>query len=291
MLENSIKRSFPRTNKILDILGQLIKSRTGLLGLLFLTPVLVGSVFAPIIAPFDPTATHAADAGLAPGGEYLLGTDHLGRDLFSRILYGGRTSLVIASAATLLSLIIGTPVGIIAAYQGGIVDEVVMRLMDALLSIPSLILALLVVATLPESNKMVIVAISVPFIPRISRIIRGKALSIKNEEYITAAESRGESAPYIWFGEIMPNTVDIIVIEGSIRIGFAIVVTSSLSFLGLGTQPPHPDWGYMVSTSQEYLWQTPYPLLWPALALMITILGFNLLGDGLRDVLDPESTR
>lgn len=266
------------------------ENRSALLGVGILFPMFFLSAFAPVIAPYDPTATHVIDKFAGPGGEYLLGTDALGRDLLSRVLYGGRTTLILGLGAVGLALSLGVPIGLVAGYIGGRIDELLMRFMDVLLSFPTLLLALLIVSILSSNVVNAILAIGIVYAPRIARIVRGSTLSIKNEEFVQAAEARGESHVYIMFGEILPNILSPLVVEGSIRIGFAIIVGSSLSFLGLGAQPPQPDWGYMIAQSRQYIWQTPWFLLWPSLFLGLTVLGFNLLGDGLREILDPRIT-
>ncbi|WP_244510071.1 ABC transporter permease [Halogranum gelatinilyticum] len=241
-----------------------------------------------MIAPYDPTATHVADKFAGPGGQYLLGTDNYGRDLLSRVLYGGRASIIIGLVSTAFGLVFGVPIGIVSGYLGGRFDEVMMRLMDTLLSIPSLLLALLVVTVLGSGIVNTILAIGVVFTPGIARITRSSTLSVKNEEYITAAEARGESVYRIAFREILPNVSSPILVEASIRVGFGILIGTSLSFLGLGTQPPFPDWGYMISVSRSHLHSSIWFMLWPSLALGFTIMGFNLIGDALRDVMDSK---
>lgn len=269
-------------------LRRLLGNRKAALGLLLLVPLVAGSLLGPFVVPHDPTTTNLADKNAAPNSEYLLGTDHLGRDLLSRVLLGGRTSLFLGVAATALGLVLGVPIGLFAGYSGGRVDEVIMRLMDVLMSFPSLLLALLVLTVLSSSIWNAIMAIGVVSAPKIARVVRGSTLSVKQEEFVQAARARGESDSYIMFGEILPNILPPIIVEGSIRVGFAILVGTSLSFLGLGTQPPNPDWGYMIATARDHIWNTVWFLVWPSIALGATVVGFNLLGDGLRDVLDPE---
>ncbi|WP_135807390.1 ABC transporter permease [Halorussus marinus] len=276
--------------RINRILYRLLSSRKGQLSILLLVPILLGSLFAPVIAPHDPTATGIADQFADPGGETLLGTDKFGRDLFSRVLYGGQASITLGLAATALGLVLGVPIGILSGYLGGKTDEFIMRIMDIFLSIPSLLLALLVVVSLGSGMMNAVLAIGIVFMPRLARITRSSTLSIKNEEYITAAEARGESSLYIAFVEILPSVMPAIIVEASIRVGFGILIGTSLSFLGLGTQPPNPDWGYMVSQARTTMHESIWFVLWPSLALGATILGFNLLGDALRDTLDPEVT-
>jgi peptide/nickel transport system permease protein len=204
-------------------------------------------------------------------------------------MLGGRVSLFLGTLATGLGLILGIPIGLISGYIGGQVDEAIMRLMDALMSFPSLLLALLILTTLSSSIWNAIAAIGIVYAPRIARIVRGSTLSAKQQEYVQAAEARGESSLYIMFGEIFPNITAPIVVEASIRVGFAILVGTSLSFLGLGAQPPTPDWGYMIAEARNHLYSSFWYLLWPSVALGMTVTGFNLLGDGLRDQLNLQS--
>jgi len=279
----------PTGSRITKVGQMILRNKNVLFGLAILVPVFFVSVFAPFIATYNPTETNLGDKFADPSQEYLLGTDHLGRDLFSRVVLGGRTTIVIGLASVGVALLFGVPIGLVAGYLGGNVDEFLMRIMDVMISFPSLILALLIVTVLSSSIINVILTIGIVYTPRIARVARGSTLSVKNEEFVAAAESRGESDTYIMFGEILPNVVSPIIVEGSIRIGFAILIATSMSFLGLGTQPPTPDWGVMIAESRNYIWQTPWYLLWPSLALSTTVLGFNLLGDGIRDVLDPKT--
>lgn len=269
---------------------ELLSNRNAVIGLALLVPVVLVSVFAPVLTPHDPTKTNVADKFEGPSAEYPLGTDNFGRDLLSRVMMGGRTTLYLGLTSVTLALVLGVPVGLAAGYLGGRTDEVLMRAMDILMSIPSLLLALLIVSMLSSNITNAVIAIGIVYAPRIARIVRGSALSVKNEAFVAAAEARGESDVYIMFGEILPNVVSPIIVEASIRIGFAIIIGTSLSFLGLGTQPPQADWGFMIAQARTYIYNTVWFLLWPSLLLGATVLGFNLLGDGLRDVLDPRVT-
>lgn len=276
------------SDRIFKGLREIRNNGHALIGLIILTPIILAIVFAPVLAPYNPTETHAVDRLEGPSEEYPLGTDHLGRDLLSRVLFGGRSSLTLGLAATGLATVVGVPIGIISGYAGGRTDEFIMRIMDSLLSFPSLLLALLIVAMLGSSLVNAIAAIAIVYTPRLARISRSSTLSIKQEEFITAARARGESRMNMWFNEILPNAIYPVIVEGSIRVGFAILIGTSLSFLGLGTQPPTADWGYMISVARTHIWSSIWFWLWPSLALGTTIVGFNLLGDGLRDILDPQ---
>jgi peptide/nickel transport system permease protein len=243
------------------------------------------SIFGPLISPQATTEQNILNRLQGPSTKYFLGTDQYGRDLLSRTLLGGRTSLVLGVGAVSLGLFLGIPIGLLTGYFKGKTDEIVMRFMDTLLSFPSLLMALLIITALGASMSHAILAIGIANCPGISRIVRSATLSVRSEEFVLAAEARGESHFYIMFSEIFPNILPPIIIEGTIRIGFAILIGASLSFLGLGVQPPLADWGLMIRDSREYLFLSSWPLLCPGIALGITIIGFNLFGDGLRDVI------
>ncbi|GGJ16951.1 ABC transporter permease [Halobellus salinus] len=257
-----------------------------------LSAILV-SVFGPYLVTdptvTDPASRFAAPSFLDPSSSFLLGADQYGRDILARVIVGGRSTILLGVSASALGLALGVPIGLLTGYLGGKVDEVVMRLMDALMSFPSLLLGLLILTTLSSSIWNAILAVGIAYFPRIARVVRSSTISVKNEEYVKAAEARGESTVSIIFREILPNVTSAIIVEGTIRVGFAMLVGSSLSFLGLGAQPPAPDWGYMVAQARVTVYQSPYFLLWPSLALAYTVTGFNLLGDGLRDILDPQT--
>ena len=272
------------------IVGKLLSNRRILIGLAILLPIVLVAILGETIAPYDPTATHVVDRYAGPGGKFLLGTHHLGRDLLSRVILGGRTSLLLGFGATALALVLGVPIGLTAGYAKGRVDEVLMRIMDISMSVPTLLLGLLILVVLPSSIINVVLAIGVVYAPRIARVTRSATLSVSEEEYVMAAKARGESSPYILFREILPNVTGPIVVEGSVRVGYAIMIGTSLSFLGLGAGPPNPDWGFMISVAREHIYQTPWFLIWPSLALLLTVMATNLIGDGLRDVLDPRET-
>jgi len=275
-----------RTERLRSFGAELAQNSKTRLSLGILLPILVVCGLGPWIIPYDPNATHVLDRFAGPGGKYLLGTDHLGRDLLSRVIIGGRVSLLLGFASTGLALALGVPVGLTAGYLRGRVDEVLMRFMDLLMSIPTLLLGLLILTALPPQLINIVAAIGVVYTPRIARVVRSATLSVRNQDFVLAAQARGESKGYVMFREILPNIVPPIVVEGSIRVGFAILIGTSLSFLGIGAQPPNPDWGYMISTARQHMFESAWFLLWPSLSLGVTIFAMNMLGDGLRDVLD-----
>ncbi len=241
------------------------------------------SVLAPWISPYAATEQHIQKRLERPSATYLLGTDQYGRDLLSRTLMGGRTALLLGVGAVLLGLGLGVPVGLGAGYFGGRADEAIMRVVDAMLSFPSLLLALLIITALGASTAHALVAIGIANVPGIARIVRSATLGVREAEFVLAARARGEGHAYLMFGEIFPNVLPPIVVETTIRVGFAMLAAASLSFLGLGVQPPQADWGLMIREARQYVFLSPWPLLTPGVALALTIIGFNLFGDGLRD--------
>ncbi|MDZ7849394.1 MAG: ABC transporter permease [Halodesulfurarchaeum sp.] len=268
-----------------------MSNRKVVIGLSVLIPIIIISILGENITPYDPVETNVLAANQGPSSEYWLGTDNLGRDLLSRVIIGGQSSLLLGFSATGFSLALGVPIGLVSGYMRGRVDEYLMRLMDIFMSIPILLLGILILVTLPSNLINVIIAIGVVFVPRIARVTRSATLAESQEPYIMAAKARGESMPYILFQELLPNIMPPIVVEGSIRVGYAILVGTSLSFLGLGAGPPNPDWGYMVANARLYIYETPWFLLWPSLALLLTIMSTNLLGDGLQRRTRPEGRR
>lgn len=247
------------------------------------------SLLAPLVAPYVATEQHIQERLQGPSPKYLLGTDQYGRDLLSRTLTGGRTALLLGVGAVALGLLVGVPIGLGSGYVGGRADDLVMRVVDALLSFPALLMALLIITALGASLTHALLAVGVANAPGIARIVRSATLGVKQEEFVLAARARGESPLYVMFGEIFPNVLPPIVIEGTIRTGFAILTGAGLSFLGLGVQPPTADWGLMIREARQYVFLSPWPLLVPGLALAVTIIGFNLFGDGLRDRLGRTS--
>lgn len=279
-----------RYERAAGVAGEIRRNRRVMIGLGIFVAMLLASLFGPALTPHDPLETNIVDRYAGPSAEYPLGTDHMGRDLLSRTLIGGRTSIFLGITATALSLVLGVPIGMTAGYKKGRVDEFLMRFMDIVMSIPTLLLGILILAVLPPNVWNVILAVGVVYAPRIARVVRSATLSVSTEDFVLSAKARGESDAYILAREIFPNILAPITVEGSIRVGFAILVGTSLSFLGLGAQPPYPDWGFMVATARGHIYETPWFLVWPALSLCLTIFSINLLGDGLRDVLDPKVT-
>jgi len=260
------------------------------IGLGIIIPVILLSIFGNMITPHDPLTTHPVDRLEPPSGQYPLGTDHLGRDILSRLFLGGQTTLLIGFTSTALAVILGVPIGLVSGYFKGTTDEVLMRIMDIVMSVPTLLLGLLILVALSSSMFNLIMAIGIVFTPRLARITRSVTLSESKQSYVLAAKARGESHIHIMFREILPNVKSPIIIESSIRVGYAIMVGASLSFLGLGSGPPYPDWGFMISVARQYMYSSPWFLLWPSLALLVVIMATNILGDGLKDALNAETS-
>lgn len=255
---------------------------TSLLGGIGVVLWVLVAIFAPIVAPYSFTEFHMDDALQPPSAKYPLGTDQFGRDILSRVVMGSRDILTMAPAATLLGVLLGVFVGLVAGYYGRLVDEIVMRMMDAMLAFPSLLLAMLVVGTLGPSRINIILTVALVFMPRVSRTVRSVVLDVKDKEFVEAALLRGESSLYIMFREILPNCMGPIIVEGSIRVSFAIFIIASLGFLGMGPPPPSPDWGMQVNDARTFIMYAPWTAVFPAAAIASFIIPLNLLTDGLR---------
>lgn len=243
---------------------------------------------APWLEPYDPTKMELSQKFMAPCREFIFGTDHLGRDIFSRILEGSRVSLSVAVLVVVCSALVGILLGMISGYAGGVVDMVIMRIVDVLLAFPAMIFALALSTMIGTGQMNLIIAITCIQWTRYARIARGEALMLKNAEYIEAARSIGNNAVQVLFKYVFPNIISKILIMASMDIGSIILYCASLSFLGLGAQPPSPDWGVMISEGKDYLQYAPWLTIFPGLAIAVSALAFNMLGDGLRDRLDPR---
>ena len=247
------------------------------------------AIFADVLATHDPIATQASATLAPPSAEHWLGTDHLGRDLYSRIVHGARVSLVVGIGSTLLGSVLGGVVGLLSGYAGGKTDLIAQRLLDILQGLPLLVLALVMSAALGPSIHNVIIAISIPIVPRASRIIRASVLSIREMQYVEAARALGLKHARIAFRHVLPNTIGPFIVLVTAQLGAAILVEAALSFLGLGVPEPYPSWGRMLSVSAaEYAQKAPYLVLFPGIAISLAVFGSNLFGDALRDTLDPR---
>jgi len=263
----------------------LLRSRTFMVGAAVLAFWVLDAIFWPAIVPHDPSST-GTDILVGPSGDHLLGTDNLGRDVFSRVIAGAAPVLTVAPLATALGLLGGITLGLLTGYYRGWVDDVFSRLVDALLTFPLIILAVLVLASLGRSPRNVILVIGIIFTPLIARTVRSAVLIEREREYVAAAQLRGERGPRIMVFEILPNITGPITVEGTIRLGYAIFAAATLAFLGLGIQDPSPDWGLQVANARAYVQIAWWMAIFPALALSTLVVGVNLVADGIRRVLE-----
>jgi ABC-type dipeptide/oligopeptide/nickel transport system permease subunit len=246
------------------------------------------ALFAPLIAGYDPAQVSFTAIRKAPSAAHWLGTDELGRDILSRMVYGARASLLAGMCSVLIALAAGVPFGLLAGYFGGLIDGCISRATEALLSIPFLILAIALAAFLGPSLVNAMIAIGVSAAPLFIRLARGQVLAIKNEDYVQSTRSLGASNTRIILRHILPNVMPALIVQATIMIASAIIAEASLSFLGLGLQPPNPSWGSMLNTAKNFMTQAPWMSIFPGSAIFLVVFGFNLLGDGLRDALDPR---
>lgn len=272
----------------LSLSQRLVKNRTALVCFVIISVIILMAIFAPVIAPHSPTQMFKEHRLESSSSSFLLGTDEFGRDLLSRIVYGARVSLFVGLTSVAISVIFGSLFGLIAGYYGRWIDSVIMRVMDILFAFPEILLALAIIAALGPGTWNTILAIGIVNIPVFTRLVRGAVLSLKNLEYVESAKSLGASTSRILFIEIFPNVNAPLLVQSTLAISGAILTESALSFLGLGIQPPDPSWGGLISEARQYMELAPGMLVWPCLAMIITILAFNLFGDALRDLLDPH---
>ncbi len=258
------------------------------LGLILIGLLLVLSLAAPLITPYNPVKQNLSQALQKPGAEHLLGTDYLGRDLFTRLLYGGRLSLTIGFLAVGFGLLIGVTLGAISGYYGGWLDMLIQRLADILLSFPSFLLALILVALMGVGVRNIIFSVGILAIPSFIRLVRSSVLVLRSSEYVQAARALGAPSPLVILQHVVPNTLTPVIVNASMNLGYAITTAAGLGFLGLGVQPPTPEWGMMLGEAKNYIFSHPYMITFPGLAIFITIVGLNLIGDALRDSLDPR---
>ncbi|MFB6210342.1 MAG: ABC transporter permease [Halobacteriales archaeon] len=249
------------------------------------------AIFAPFIAPYDPTAQDLLVTFEPPSLAHPFGTDNLGRDIFSRVIFGSRISAQIAIIVVAISIAIGVPMGLTAGFIGGWFDELIMRIADIFLGFPPLLLPIAISVSLGGGLYIAAVAVAVTWWPWYARIARSEAVSLREEDYVTAAEGIGVSTPRIVARHILPNSIAPILVQASIDMGYAILITASLSFIGAGAQPPTPEWGLMITTARTNFITHPWTAAFPGLAIFITVLGFNMFGDGIRDALDPKLSR
>lgn len=267
------------------------KNKAAVLGMAILLAIVAVAVFADKLAPCDPYEQVYAEALQHPSAAHLFGTDEFGRDIFSRVLYGARVSLLVGVVSVAIACVFGSLLGASAGYFGGIYDAFIMRCMDVLLAIPSLLLNLSIVSALGKSLFNMMLAVGVANIPRYCRIMRGSVLQIKNAEYVDAARTTGASHMWIILRHIIPNCLAPIIVQATLSVGSAIIACAGLSFLGVGIPAPTPEWGAMLSNGKDFLRHNAYITIFPGLAIMLTVLSLNLMGDGLRDAFDPKLRR
>lgn len=267
---------------------QLRHDKVGVIGLVITTVSLLAAVLGPLVAPHDPTAFNAGHALEGPSRMFLLGTDEFGRDLFSRALFGARTSLQVSLIVVLVAGFIGVSIGLIAGYFRGVSDAVLMRIVDVVFAFPTILLALVVVAVLGTELIFLILALVIVYIPAFARVTRAAALTVSEEPYVEAARVIGVPPFRILLRYVFPNIVAPIAVQFTVSLAYAILIESTLSYLGLGVQPPVPSWGSMLAYGKLQIESSPWPSIVPGVWIMLTVLGFNLLGDALRDALDPK---
>lgn len=272
------------------VLRSLRRHEAALVGFVVMIGIVVVALLAPLLAPYDPTQQFVGTPLTEPSAAHLLGTDMYGRDILSRIIFGARISIVLALIAVGISSVMGTILGAAAGFYGGWMDETVMRGMDILFAFPSLILALIMMATFGPSMWNTALAISVVFTPQFARVIRSNAVALREEEFVKAAFTSGGNNLYILFKHIIPNGISEIIVQATINLASAILIASGLNFLGVGIQPPTPSWGYMLANGRTFMPQAPWISTVPGVAIMITVIAANLFGDGLRDALDPRNS-
>ena len=267
---------------------RLMRRRGAMLGLAIVVIFVLIALFAPLIAPQDPLQTSWSAVRKAPSAQYLFGTDEIGRDVLSRVIWGARASLLAGLVSVSIAMALGVPIGLLAGYMGGWVDGTISRFTDAILAVPFLILAIALAAFLGPSLTNAMIAIGVSATPIFIRLTRGQVLSVKVEDFVEAARAVGNPHWRIALRHILPNILPPLIVQATLAIASAIIAEASLSFLGLGQQPPAPSWGSMLNTAKNYVDNAPWMAVWPGVSIFLLVLSFNLLGDGLRDALDPR---
>jgi peptide/nickel transport system permease protein len=277
-----------KTSQISEVWRRLKRNRAAVVGGMIVVLFVIIAILAPLISPYPPNEGDLAKRLKPPSREHLLGTDALGRDLLSRVIYGARISLQIQVVAVMIALVIGTLLGMVGGYYGGKFDHLIMRFMDILLAFPGIFLAISIIAVLGTGLTNLMLAAGIYSVPQFARIVRGSVLTLKEKEFIEAARAVGENDFNILFRYLLPNSIAPIIIQTTLRMATVLLTASGLSFLGLGVQPPTAEWGAMISNARAYLITAPHVATVPGLAIMLVVMGFNLFGDGLRDSLDPR---
>ncbi len=279
----TVLRQMPMISWLLRLISELTRSKSATIGASVILFWVIVAIVAPIIAPYSPTELQAARLQ-PPSLEHWLGTDHLARDVLSRVLWGTRVVIVLAPVSVLLGILVAAPLGLMSGYIGGRLDTLIMRGVDILLSFPTLLIYILIITSFGPSVIVVIISISLGSIPPITRIIRSLVLDVRTKDYVSAARLRGERRSYILVREILPNVSGPIIVDTTIRIGYAIMAIGALGFLGLGIPPPTPDWGGMINNGRHWMFAMPWAVLGPAVALSSVVIGLNLLADGIREI-------
>lgn len=267
------------------------KNKMATLGLIIVAVLTLAALFAPLLAPYSPYERDIRNRLADPSWAHIMGTDELGRDTFSRVIYGARVSLSVGLVAVGIATLVGAPLGLLAGYHGGRSDALIMRLMDAVISFPEIVLAITILAILGPSVFNAMIAIGIVYIPIFARTVRAPTIAQTNKEYVEAASSLGASPARVLFRHIAPNTLSILIVRMSTSFSYAILAEASLSFLGLSASPPTATWGRMLKEGQSVMQQAPWVAVFPGLAIAVAVLGFNLLGDGLRDAFDPRARK
>lgn len=292
-------RALERMSPMREAMRRLLKHRSAQVGMVILGLMILIAIFAPFIAPYDPTARQLDTTRREPPcihalgcpetrSEHIFGIDGNSRDLFSRVIFGSRLSLQVGLATITFAILTGGLIGAVAAYAGGWVDNVLMRIMDVMMAFPSLLLAIAIVAVLGTGLINALLAIGIVSIPRYARLVRSTVLQVRELEYVQAARALGGTGVHVLFFRILPNAITPLIVQGTLGIAGAILDAAALSFLGLGAEPPTPEWGLMLGEEKNSVFNAPHLVFFPGLAIMLTVLAFNLLGDGLRDALDPR---
>ncbi|MFO7941517.1 MAG: ABC transporter permease [Bacillota bacterium] len=271
-----------------DLWRRLLKSPAAVVGGVILILIILATILANYVAPYDPNQINALEAFQAPGRTHLMGTDHFGRDMLSRILFGGRLSLAVGIIAVSIAATFGITLGVLSGYMGGWVDSLISRLIEVMLAFPSLLLTLGIVIILGSGLENLMIAVGISSIPRFARIVRGTVISTKENAYVQASVALGCSSWTIMVRHILPNIMAPIIVYATLRVATAILVGASLSYLGMGAQPPTAEWGLMLSDGREHMRRAWWITTFPGVAIMLTVMSINLLGDGLRDALDPR---
>jgi len=271
-----------------DAFYDLLRSKSAAAGMIIIVAIVAVAIMGPILAPYNPLAPAPLDRLQSPSTAHLFGTDSLGRDIFSRIIYGARISIMIGLISVVIALAPGTLMGLLAGYFGGWIDSLIMRLMDILLAFPAILLAIFITAILGPSLINTMIAVGIVYIPHYARIVRASVLSLKSQLFIQAIGHLGGSHFRIVSRHLLPNAMPPIIVYATLGMGTAVLQAAALGFLGLGAQPPQPEWGTMLSEGRKYIQLAPHVAAFPGAAILLLVLGFNLFGDGLRDVLDPS---